>query len=70
MSPADPPQIVAMLQLDAAAYNKTAGWCFIMLCLTFALSYFCGRISVRWHQSCVMLRNVQRAATRFESAKE
>lgn len=36
---------------DHLAGGRAAGWCFIMLCLTSATSYFSGRLSTRWRQA-------------------
>jgi hypothetical protein len=41
--------LVSILELgDAFRGGRVSLWCFVMLCLTSLVSYFSGRISVRW----------------------
>jgi len=44
--------LVALLELtDQVADGRAAGWCFIMLCLSGLVSYWAGRLSIRWRSS-------------------
>jgi hypothetical protein len=58
--------VVVLLDLaDQLAGGRAAGWCFIMLCITSLISYFCGRVSVRWRESLLAVvpdRKLRRAA--------
>jgi hypothetical protein len=43
--------VIAFLQLaDQIRSGRAAGWCFIMLCVAGLLSYFSGRIGLRWRR--------------------
>lgn len=54
-------QLVQALDLGQYIDNGQAiAWCFIMLCLTGVVAYFCGRVSIRWRRSFVTIRDAHR----------
>ncbi len=50
-------QLVQALDLGPYVDNGQAiAWCFIMLLLTGLTAYFCGRVSIRWRRSYLLVR--------------
>ncbi len=46
--------VVSVLDLgDVFRGGRASVWCFVMLCLTSLVSYFTGRISVRWRHELI-----------------
>ncbi|MFV1968766.1 MAG: hypothetical protein ACC628_25395 [Pirellulaceae bacterium] len=50
LAPADSGVISFLDLTDQRVNGRAAGWCFIMLCIASLLSYFSGRIGIRWRQ--------------------
>jgi hypothetical protein len=54
-------QFVEVLDLSRHVDNGQArAWCFVMLCLTGMVAYFCGRVSMRWRRAFVLIRAAHR----------
>lgn len=54
-------QIAQMLDLGPHIDNGQAtAWCFVMLCLTGLVAYFCGHVSMRWRRAFLVLRAAHR----------
>jgi hypothetical protein len=54
-------ELVEALDLGAHVDNGRArAWCFVMLCATGLVAYFCGRVSIRWRRAFVLVRDAYR----------
>lgn len=54
-------QFVQMLELQSYVDNGHArAWCFVMVCVTGVVAYFCGRVSMRWRRAFILVRDAHR----------
>jgi hypothetical protein len=54
-------QFIRFLDLRAHLDSGRATlWCFVMLCLSGLVAYFCGRVSIRWRRAFLVVRGAKR----------